>query len=103
VPQITVSIRKIYGGATLAMPGIGLGGDRYVSWPSLAQGVMGAEGAAAVLFSQELGEIKDEVAKNKQKQKTDRRDVRPDEGAGTAAASGFHRPPGNTAFPDKGF
>jgi acetyl-CoA carboxylase carboxyltransferase component len=69
VPQITVSIRKLYGGGGLAMPGIGLGGDLFVSWPVLARGVMGVDGAVAILYKAELASIKDEAEREKQRQK----------------------------------
>ncbi len=69
VPQITVSIRKLYGGGGLAMPGTGLGGDLYVSWPVLARGVMGVDGAVAILYKGELSAIKDEEEREKQRQK----------------------------------
>jgi acetyl-CoA carboxylase carboxyltransferase component len=69
VPQITVSIRKLIGGGGLAMPGTGLGGDLYVSWPVLMRGVMGADGAAAILYKGELEAIQDEEAKKEQRKK----------------------------------
>jgi acetyl-CoA carboxylase carboxyltransferase component len=69
VPQITISIRKLYGGGTLAMPGIGLGGDLYASWPALSQGVMGPEGAVSILYKGELGAIKDELERKERKKK----------------------------------
>jgi acetyl-CoA carboxylase carboxyltransferase component len=69
VPQITVSIRKLYGGGGLAMPGTGLGGDLFVSWPVLARGVMGVDGAVAILYKGELESIKDEAERKKQRQK----------------------------------
>ena len=50
------------------MPGTGLGGDLYASWPALYQGVMGPEGAVSILYKGELGAIKDE-AKRKERQK----------------------------------
>ncbi|MFH1032599.1 MAG: acyl-CoA carboxylase subunit beta [Chloroflexota bacterium] len=69
VPQITISIRKLYGGGGLALPGIGLGGDFYVSWPVLARGVMGPEGAVSILYRGELDAIKDEAKRKEQQQK----------------------------------
>jgi propionyl-CoA carboxylase beta chain len=69
VPQITVSIRKLYGGGGLAMPGTGLGGDLFVSWPVLARGVMGVDGAVAILYKGELASIKDEAERETQRQK----------------------------------
>ncbi|MDA8124986.1 MAG: methylmalonyl-CoA carboxyltransferase [Deltaproteobacteria bacterium] len=68
VPQITVSIRKLYGGGGLAMPGTGLGGDLLVSWPVLARGVMGVDGAVAILYKGELAAITDEAEREKQRQ-----------------------------------
>jgi acetyl-CoA carboxylase carboxyltransferase component len=65
VPQITVSIR----GGGLAMPGTGLGGDLFVSWPVLARGVMGVDGAVAILYKGELAAITDEAEREKQRQK----------------------------------
>jgi acetyl-CoA carboxylase carboxyltransferase component len=69
VPQITVSIRKLYGGGGLAMPGTGLGGDLFVSWPVLARGVMGVDGAVAILYKGELAAIIDEAEREKQRKK----------------------------------
>ncbi len=54
VPKITVILRKAYGGAYLAMCSKDLGADRVVAWPSAEIAVMGAEGAAEIVFSKEL-------------------------------------------------
>jgi len=69
VPQITLSIRKLYGGGTLAMPGTGLGGDLYASWPALYQGVMGPEGAVSILYKGELSAIQNETARKERQKK----------------------------------
>jgi acetyl-CoA/propionyl-CoA carboxylase carboxyl transferase subunit len=69
VPQITVSIRKLYGGSTLAMPGTGLGGDLYASWPALYQGAMGPEGAVSILYKSELNSIQNETERKEQREK----------------------------------
>ena len=69
VPQITVSIRKLYGGGGLAMPATGLGGDLFVSWPVLARGVMGADGAVAILYKGELAAISDDAEREAQRLK----------------------------------
>jgi acetyl-CoA carboxylase carboxyltransferase component len=53
VPQITVAIRKSYGGGGLAMPGITLGGDLDVAWPTVERGLMGNEGAVAIIYKRE--------------------------------------------------
>lgn len=65
VPQITMVVRKAYGGGNLAMPGIGLGGDMVVSWPQMDKGLMGPEGAVAILYRKELSKIEDETERKK--------------------------------------
>ena len=67
VPQITVVIRKLYGGGALAMPGIQLNGDLIVAWPSMERGLMGAEGAVAIIYRGELTSIADEEERSKRK------------------------------------
>ncbi|MDI6762347.1 MAG: carboxyl transferase domain-containing protein [Thermodesulfobacteriota bacterium] len=67
VPQITVTIRKHYGGGRLSMPGLSLGGDLAVAWPTQEPGLMGAEGAAAIIYRRELASIPDESLREKQK------------------------------------
>jgi len=69
VPQVTVTIRKRYGGGALAMPGQMLTGDVHVAWPTFEPGLMGAEGAVSIVYRRELGAIKDEEERAKQKQK----------------------------------
>lgn len=69
VPQITVVIRKLYGGGGLAMPGIRLGGDLFVAWPTIARGLMGAEGAVSILYRKELEAIEDKAKREEQQQK----------------------------------
>ena len=54
VPKITVVMRKAYGGAFLAMCNKDLGADRVFAWPSAEIAVMGAEGAAEIIFRQEI-------------------------------------------------
>lgn len=56
VPKITVILRKSYGGAYLAMCGKDLGADRVFAWPSAEIAVMGAEGAAEIVFRKEIAE-----------------------------------------------
>lgn len=50
VPKLTVVLRKAYGGAYLAMCSQSLGADFTVAWPTAEIAVMGAEGAANILF-----------------------------------------------------
>ncbi|MDO8568728.1 MAG: carboxyl transferase domain-containing protein [Dehalococcoidales bacterium] len=64
VPMITIIIRKLYGGGGLAMPGARLGGDAFVAWPSLTRGLMGPEGAVAILYRKELVSIEDKAKRD---------------------------------------
>ena len=54
VPKITVIMRKAYGGSYLAMCSQEMGADFVYAWPTAEIAVMGAEGAANVLYSKEL-------------------------------------------------
>ena len=63
VPKVTVILRKSYGGAYLAMCGKDLGADRVFAWPTAEVAVMGAEGAADIVFRKEIQEAKDKPAK----------------------------------------
>ncbi len=54
VPKITLTIRKAYGGAYLGMCSKDLGADFVYCWPSTELAVMGAEGAAPIIFRKEL-------------------------------------------------
>jgi methylmalonyl-CoA carboxyltransferase 12S subunit len=66
VPKITVILRKSYGGAYLAMCGKDLGADRVYAWPTAEVAVMGAEGAAEIVFRKEIEEAKDKAGKRKE-------------------------------------
>ena len=61
VPKLTVILRKAYGGSYLAMCSKDMGADRVLAWPSAEVAVMGAEGAAGIVFRREI-----EAAENKQ-------------------------------------
>ena len=61
VPKITVILRKCYGGAYLAMCGKDLGADRVFAWPTAEVAVMGAEGAAEIVFRKEIQEAEDKA------------------------------------------
>jgi acetyl-CoA carboxylase carboxyltransferase component len=54
VPKLTLTIRKAYGGSYLGMCSKDLGADIVYSWPSTELAVMGAEGAAPIIFRKEL-------------------------------------------------
>jgi methylmalonyl-CoA carboxyltransferase large subunit len=63
VPKISVIVRKAYGGAYLAMCGKDLGADRVAAWPTAEIAVMGAEGAAGIVFRKEIDEAADPAAR----------------------------------------
>jgi propionyl-CoA carboxylase beta chain len=63
VPKITLIMRKAYGGAYLAMCSSDLGADMVFAWPTAEIAVMGAEGAANILFRKEIKEADDPKAK----------------------------------------
>jgi methylmalonyl-CoA decarboxylase subunit alpha len=54
VPKLTVIIRKAYGGSYLGMCSKDLGADAVFAWPSAELAVMGAEGAAPIIFRKDL-------------------------------------------------
>ena len=66
VPKLTLVLRKAYGGAYLAMCSRDMGADRVVAWPTAEIAVMGAEGAAEIVFRREIDAAKDKVAKRKE-------------------------------------
>ncbi|MEO5375656.1 MAG: acyl-CoA carboxylase subunit beta [Alphaproteobacteria bacterium] len=72
VPKITVIMRKAYGGAYLAMCGKDLGADRVVAWPTAEVAVMGAEGAAEIVFRNELQQMPAEERASKRKELIER-------------------------------
>lgn len=54
VPKITLITRKSYGGAYLAMNSRDMGADVVYAWPTAAVAVMGAEGAANIVYRKEI-------------------------------------------------
>jgi len=54
VPKISLIIRKAYGGAFIAMASKALGYDRVLAYPTAEIAVMGAEGAANIIFRREI-------------------------------------------------
>lgn len=59
VPKITVIFRKAYGGSSLAMCSKDLGADMVLAWPTAEIAVMGASGAANILFRKEVKDAED--------------------------------------------
>ncbi|MBL8242061.1 MAG: acyl-CoA carboxylase subunit beta [Bryobacterales bacterium] len=66
VPKLTIILRKAYGGAYLAMCGKDLGADRCVAWPTAEIAVMGAEGAAEIVFRKEIADAGNSAEKRKE-------------------------------------
>ena len=60
VPKLTVVVRKAYGGGYIAMCSKDLGADRVFAWPSAEIAVMGAEGAAEIVFRHEIAAADDQ-------------------------------------------
>lgn len=59
VPRVTVITRKAYGGAYCVMNSQHIGADYNYAWPSAQIAVMGAKGAAEIIFRKEIGESDD--------------------------------------------
>tara|TARA_R110000868_G_scaffold8478_4_gene43914 strand:- start:1824 stop:3365 length:1542 start_codon:yes stop_codon:yes gene_type:complete len=69
VPRVTVITRKAYGGAYDVMNSKHIGADLNFAWPSAEIAVMGAKGAAEIIFKKEIQEADDSNAKWKEKEK----------------------------------
>src|SRR6201991_2996737 len=63
VPRITVITRKAYGGAYDVMNSKHIGADMNFAWPSAEIAVMGAKGAAEIIFKREISKAEDKEAK----------------------------------------
>jgi len=61
VPKLTVITRKAYGGAYDVMSSKHIRGDVNLAWPTAEIAVMGAEGAAKIVFRREIGEADDKA------------------------------------------
>ncbi|MBY5959813.1 acyl-CoA carboxylase subunit beta [Membranicola marinus] len=59
VPRITVITRKAYGGAYCVMNSRHIGADYNYAWPSAQIAVMGAKGAAEIIFRKEISKSDD--------------------------------------------
>lgn len=59
VPRITVITRKAYGGAYDVMNSKHIGADLNYAWPTAEIAVMGAKGAAEIIFRKDIKEAKD--------------------------------------------
>ncbi|MDI6741035.1 MAG: carboxyl transferase domain-containing protein [Candidatus Edwardsbacteria bacterium] len=66
VPKITVTLRKSYGGAHIAMCNKDLGSDLMLAWPQAEIAVMGATGAVNVIFRKQIEGSGDPEGKRKE-------------------------------------
>ncbi len=67
VPKITIVTRKAYGGAYLAMCSRDLGADQVIAWPTAEIAVMGAEGAANIIFRKDIEKADNPTEKRAEK------------------------------------
>jgi propionyl-CoA carboxylase beta chain len=67
VPRVTVITRKAYGGAYDVMNSKHIGADMNYAWPTAEIAVMGAKGAAEIIFKKEISEATDREAKLNEK------------------------------------
>jgi len=67
VPKIALILRKAYGGAFIAMASKALGYDRVLALPTAEIAVMGAEGAANIIFRKEIAGAADPQAARAEK------------------------------------
>ena len=68
VPRVTVITRKAYGGAFDVMNSKNIGADLNYAWPTAEIAVMGAKGAAEIIFKAEIAKAEDPEAKWKEKE-----------------------------------
>jgi propionyl-CoA carboxylase beta chain len=69
VPRITVITRKAYGGAYDVMNSKHIGADMNYAWPTAEIAVMGAKGAAEIIFKREIASAEDHNARWLEKEK----------------------------------
>ncbi|MGY3215213.1 acyl-CoA carboxylase subunit beta [Mucilaginibacter sp. HD30] len=68
VPRVTVILRKAYGGAYDVMNSKHIGADMNYAWPSAEIAVMGAKGAAEIIFKREINAAANPESKWKEKE-----------------------------------
>lgn len=69
VPRVTVITRKAYGGAYDVMNSKHIGADMNFAWPTAEIAVMGAKGAAEIIFKKEIDSASDQSAELAKKEK----------------------------------
>ncbi|MGW2954506.1 acyl-CoA carboxylase subunit beta [Streptomyces eurythermus] len=67
VPRISLVLRKAYGGAYIVMDSRSIGADLALAWPTNEIAVMGAEGAANVIFRRDINAADDPEAVRRQR------------------------------------
>ena len=67
VPKVTVITRKAYGGAYIGMCSKHLGADTVFAWPKAEIAVMGASGAANIIFAKDIKAAEDPEAERANK------------------------------------
>ena len=68
VPRVTVITRKAYGGAYDVMNSKHIGADMNFAWPIAEIAVMGAKGAAEIIFRKEIASSENTAEKHKEKE-----------------------------------
>jgi acetyl-CoA carboxylase carboxyltransferase component len=66
VPRMTVITRKAYGGAYVVMNSKHLRADASFAWPTAEIAVMGADGAANIVFRKQIEKASDPDAKRRE-------------------------------------
>lgn len=69
VPRVTVITRKAYGGAYDVMNSKHIGADINFAWPTAEIAVMGAKGAAEIIFKKEIAKAKNHEEELKKREK----------------------------------
>jgi acetyl-CoA carboxylase carboxyltransferase component len=67
VPRVSLVLRKAYGGAYIVMDSRSIGADLALAWPTNEIAVMGAAGAANVIFRREIAAADDPESMREQK------------------------------------
>jgi acetyl-CoA carboxylase carboxyltransferase component len=67
VPRVQLIVRKAYGGAYIVMDSRSIGADLSFAWPTNEIAVMGAEGAANVIFRKQIAAAADPAAVRREK------------------------------------
>lgn len=67
VAKVTVIVRKAYGGAYIAMCNKELGADQVFAWPNAEIAVMGPDGAANIIFKNDIKNAEDPITMREDK------------------------------------